>query len=78
MVMILPIGIEDRLEVSLRCLLSPGNLQNRVVLIFSQSWSSHGLDVSATDDLRRAAVKLTIQGMPFSNVKVHSNKAAEI
>ena len=35
--------------------------QNRVVLIFSQSWSSHGHDVSATDDLRRAAVKLAIK-----------------
>ena len=28
----------------------------RVVLIFSQSWSSHGLEVSATDDPRRAAI----------------------
>ena len=45
----------------LRCLLSPGNSQNRIVLIFSQSWSSHGLDVSASNDLRRAAVKLTIK-----------------
>ena len=59
------------------CLLSPGNSQNRVVLIFSQSWSSRGVEVSATDDLRRAAVKLPIC-VPFLNVKVHSNKAAEI
>ena len=33
----------------------------RVVLIFSRSWSSHGLEVSATDDPRRAAMKLTIK-----------------
>ena len=37
----------------------------RVVLVFSQSWSSHGLEVSATDDLRRAATKLTIKVCRF-------------
>ena len=50
----------------------------RVVVILSQSWSSHGLEASATDDLRRAAMKLTIKGVPFSSVKVHSDKAAQI
>ena len=75
---ILPVGIantgQDPLEASLRCLLSQGNSQNRVVLIFSRSWSSRSLEVSATDDLRWVAMKLE----PFSNVKVHSDKAAEI
>ena len=33
----------------------------RVELIFSQSWSSHGLEVSATNDPRRAPTKLTIE-----------------
>ena len=37
----------------------------RVVLIFSQSWSSHGLEVSATDDPRQAATKLTIKVCRF-------------
>ena len=33
----------------------------RVALIFSQSWRSHSLEVSATDDPRWAAMKLTIK-----------------
>ena len=37
----------------------------RVVLIFSQSWSSHGLEVSATDDPRQAATELTIKVCRF-------------
>ena len=37
----------------------------RVVLIFSQSWSSHGLEGSAIDDPRRAATKLTIKVCRF-------------
>ena len=41
----------------------------RVVLIFSQSWSSHGLEVSATDDTRRAATKLTINVCRFRAYK---------
>ena len=54
---------KDPPEASLRCLQSQGNEHN--VLIFSQSWSSHGLEVSATDDLRRAATKLTIKVCRF-------------
>ena len=55
----------DPLEASLRCRLFPGNSQNRVVLIFSQPWSSHGLEVSATDDLRWATMKITIKVCRF-------------
>ena len=62
----------DPPENSLRYLLSHGNSQNRVVLIFSQSWRSHSLEISATDDPRRAATKLTIKVCHFFS------KAAEI
>ena len=41
----------------------------RVVLIFSQSWSSHGLEVCATDDPRRVATKLTIKVCRFRAYK---------
>ena len=65
-VMILQVGIaktgKEPPEASLRSLQSQGNAHTaRVVLIFSQSWSSHGLEVSATDDPRQAATKLTIK-----------------
>ena len=64
------VGIAKRLARILQKLLSGVfNLKEmhttRVVLIFSQSWSSHGLQVSATDDPRRAATKLTIKVCRF-------------
>ena len=40
-------------------------MHTTVVLIFSRSWSSHGLEVSATDDPRWAATKLTIKVCHF-------------
>ena len=52
----------DRPEISLRCIPAQGNSQNTFVLIFSQSWSGHGLETPATNDLRSAAMKLNIKG----------------
>ena len=61
--MILQVGIakagQDPPEASLRCLQSQGNAQ-KSCLDLSRSWSSHGLEVSASDDPRRAATKPTI------------------
>ena len=55
--MILQVGIAKRLaKILLKLLSEVFNLKEtqitRVVLIFSQSWSSHGLEVSSTDDPR--------------------------
>ena len=66
--MILQVGIERLAKILLKLLSDVFNLKEmhtRVVLIFSQSWSSHGLEVSATDDPRRAATKLTIKVCRF-------------
>ena len=60
---------KDTARILLKLLSGVFNLKEthttRVVLIFSQSCSSHGLEVSATDDLRRAATKLTIKVCRF-------------
>ena len=39
--------------------------RTHIVLIFSLSWSSHDLEVPATDDLRQVAMKLHIKGAVF-------------
>ena len=80
---VLQVGIaKTQARILLKLLSGVFNLNEtyttRVVLIFSQSWRSHGLEVSATDDPRRAATKLTIKVCPFSSLKVHPDKAAEI
>ena len=67
---VLQVGIaKTRARILLKLLSGVFNLKEthttRVVLIFSQSCSSHGLEVSATDDLRRAATKLTIKVCRF-------------
>ena len=65
--MILQVGIAKTAKI-LKLLSDVFNLEEthtRVVLIFSRSWSSHGLEVSATDDPRRAATKLTIKVCRF-------------
>ena len=67
---VLQVGIaKTRARILLKLLSGVFNLKEthttRVVLIFSQSWSSHGLEVSATDDPRWAATKLTIKVCRF-------------
>ena len=54
------------------------NSQNRVVLIFCQSWSCHSLETSATDDPGTGGHEANHQGVPFSNVKVHSGVTGNI
>ena len=49
-------------ETSLRCLQSQGNAHKSCLDL---SWSSHGLEVSATDDPRRAVTELTIKVCRF-------------
>ena len=53
-VMIIQVGIAKTAKILRKFLSHVFNLQEmhttRVVLIFSQSWSSHGLEVSDTDD----------------------------
>ena len=63
---VLQVGIaKTQARILLKLLSGVFNLKEthttRVFLIFSQSWISHGLEVSATDDSRRAATKLTIK-----------------
>ena len=62
-VMILHVGIARRAKILkfLSDVFNVEDMHTRVILIFSRSWSSHGLEVSATDDLRRVATKLTIK-----------------
>ena len=67
---VLQVGIaKTRARILLKLLSGVFNLKEthttRVFLIFTQSWSSHGLEVSATDDPRRAATKLTIKVCRF-------------
>ena len=67
---VLQVGIaKTRARILLKLLSGIFNLKEthttRVVLIFSQSWNSHSLEVSATDDPRLAATKLTIKVCRF-------------
>ena len=51
--MIVKVGITKTAKILLKLLSDVFNLKEmhtRFVLIFSQSWSSHGLEVSATND----------------------------
>ena len=67
--MILQVGMQTLAKILLKLLSGVFNLKEthttRVVLIFSRSWSSHGLEVSVTDDPRQAATKLTIKVCRF-------------
>ena len=67
--MILQVGIANSGKILLKLLSDVFNLKEthttRVILIFSRSWSSHGLEVSVTDDPRQAATKLTIKVCRF-------------
>ena len=67
---VLQVGIaKTRARILLKLLSGVFDLKEtyttRVVLIISQSCSNHSLEVSATDDPRRAATKLTIKVCRF-------------